>query len=82
MKPFDRSFLQDNKVKHKVVTLPDRTINVDVDPLSAKLINTEDLNKKETDLLSLYGLNGSVIWKTAPILDQSKMKTAVTVPLS
>jgi len=69
-------------VRHEAVTLPDGTIDVDIDPLSTKLVNIEDLNKKAADLLSMHGLNGSVFWKKAPRLDQLKMNTAVTVPLS
>ena len=57
--PFGRNCLQDDKVKHEVITLHDGTIDVDVDP-STKLVNIEDLDKKVTDLLSLHGLNGSV----------------------
>ena len=69
-------------MKNEVATLPYGTIDIDADPLRTKLINIEDLNKEATDLPFLHGLNGSVSWKTAPRLDQSKMKTAVTVPLS
>ena len=29
---FDRNCLQDDKVKHEVVTLPDGTIDIDADP--------------------------------------------------
>jgi len=80
VKPFDQNCLQDDKVRHEVVTLPDGTINVDTDPLSTKLVNIEDLNKKATDLLSMHRLNGSVLWKKAPRLNQSKMNTAVMLP--
>jgi len=82
VKPFDRNCLQDDKVRHEVVTLPDGTIDVDADPLSTKLVNIEDLIKKSTDLLSIHGLNGSVFWKKAPRLDQLKMNTVVMAPLS
>ena len=36
----------------------DGTINVDADPLTNKFLQTEDLNKKSTELLDLHGLNG------------------------
>jgi len=80
VKPFDQNCLQDDKMRHEVVTLPDRMIDVDTDPLIIKLVNVEDLNKKSTDLLSMHRLNGSVFRKKAPRLDQSKMNTAVTLP--
>ena len=80
VKPFDRNCLQDDKVRHEVVTLPDGTIDVDKNPLSTKLVNIEDLNNKSTDLLSMHGLNGSIFRKKTPRLDQLKMKTAVTLP--
>jgi len=82
VKLLDRNCLQDDKVRHEVVTLPDGTIDVDIDPLSTKLVSIEDLNKKATDLLSMHGLNGSLFRKKSPRLDQLKMNTAVTVPLS
>ena len=33
--PFNRKCLEDTKVKHKVLELPDGTIDVDADPLSS-----------------------------------------------
>jgi len=81
LQPFDRNCLQDDKVKNKVVTLPDGTFNVDSDHLCTKLLNTEDLNKKATDLLTLHDLDRNVFRKRAPRFDVSTTKTTVIAPL-
>ena len=80
--PFDRNCLRDNKVKHEVLTLEDGTIDVDTDPLATKLLSIEEFNKIETSLLDLHRLNGSAFKKTAPRLDLTRSKTAVTIAQS
>ena len=44
--PFDRNCLLDDKVKHEIVLTEDGAIDIDVDPLSQKLSNIENMNKQ------------------------------------
>ena len=60
----------------------DGTIDVDADPLYTKLLQTENHNKRATQLLQLNGYNGSSLKKLAPRLDPCKIKTCVTAPHS
>ena len=43
--PFNRRCLEDAKVKHKVVELPDGTIDLKADPLTENLLQIERPNK-------------------------------------
>ena len=80
--PFTRKCLEDNNVKHEIVTLEDGTIDVDADPLAVKLLEIEDLNSRSTSFLDLNGLKGSILKISAPRLDKSKTMIGVTAPQS
>ena len=80
LQPFDFNCLQDDKVKNKVVGLPDSKIAVYSDPLGIKLLNIEDLNKKINNILIMYGLDGDFFRKHAPRIELSTMKIGVTTP--
>ena len=64
--PFTRKCLEDNNVKHEIVTLQDGTIDVDADPLAVKLLEIEDPNSKSTALLYLNGFKESILKISAP----------------
>ena len=82
LNPFNRKCLQDSNVKHEIVTCEDGTIDVDADPLSAKLLEIEDLNSRSTALLDLHGFDGKALKISAPRLDKSKTMIRVTAPQS
>ena len=48
VKPFDRNYLLDDKVKHDVVVAKDGAMNIDADPLSQKLLDIVNMNKRAT----------------------------------
>ena len=80
--PFDRNWILDDKVKHEIVVTEDGAIDIDADPLSTKLLQIENQNKRATELLQLNGYNRSALMKLAPRLDLCKIKTCVTDPNS
>ena len=82
LNPFNRSCLQDHNVKHEIITDTNGVIDVDADPLSVKLLQIEDMNKRSTDLLNLHGLDGDILKTSAPRLDKSKTSVSVTAPRS
>ena len=80
--PFNRKCLEDAKVKHEVVELPDGTIDVDADPLSSKLLSIEKLNRDAVSFLIANGYGGKEFEKCAPRQHRSQKNIAVTAPLS
>ena len=60
----------------------DGLIDVHADPLSTKLLQIENQNKRATELLQLNGYNGSALKKLAPRFDLCNIKTCVTAPNS
>ena len=46
--PFDRNWLLDDKVKHEILVTEDGAIDVDEYPLSKKLLQIENQNKRAT----------------------------------
>ena len=60
----------------------DDAIDVDVDPMSTKLLKIENHNKIATELLQLNSYNRTALKKLAPRLDLCKIKTCVTAPYS
>ena len=76
---FDRNCLLYGKVKHKILVTEDGVIDVDEDPLSKKLLQTENQNKRATEMLQLNVYNRSALKKLAPRIELCKIKTCVTV---
>ena len=74
--------MEDAKVKHEVVELPDRIIDLEADPLTEKLLQIERLNKVSVCYLSSNGFNGSVFKKIAPRQNKLKRNVAVSAPYS
>ena len=60
LNPFNRNCLNDNKVKHEIVTR-DGVIDVDADPLAKKLLDIEVLNHQAVLLLNANGYNGDAL---------------------
>ena len=82
LNPFNRRCLQDDKVKHEIVTCEDGTIDVDADPIGVKLQEIEDINLRSTGVLTAHGFNGSALQISAPRRDKSKTSISVTAPHS
>ena len=58
----------------------DVAIDVDADPMSTKLLQIDNHNKRATEVLQLNGYKRSALKKLAPRLDLCKIKTCVTAP--
>ena len=80
--PFNRKCLEDSKVKHEVLELPDGTLDVDADPLTSKLLQIERLNRAAVSFLVANGYDGTVFSKCAPRQHRSQRNIAVTAPRS
>jgi len=80
--PFNRKCLEDAKVKHEVVELPDGTLDVDADPLTSKLLQIERLNMAAVSFLVANNYDGTAFSKRAPRQHRSQMNIAVTAPRS
>ena len=81
---FNWNFLKDNKVKHEIVILEDRTIDVDYDPLNEKLLKIKRDNTECIEFLNEVGFDGSQFFHHLPVLDLTEEgnRISVTVPLS
>ena len=66
MLSFNRKCLEDAKVKHKSIELPNRTINLKADPLSAKLLQIVRLNEDSVCYFISNGLDENIFKKLAP----------------
>ena len=76
--PFTCKCLEDNKVKHEIVVLPDGTIDIEADPLTTKLIIIEQENIKATNFIIDNGYAGDQLECPAPNIPSKIL--SVTVP--
>ena len=65
LNPFNWNCLNDNKVKHEIVTR-NVVIDVDADPLAKKLLDIEFMNHQDVLLLKVNGYNGDALLAHAP----------------
>jgi len=63
--PFTRKCLEDSKVSHELVMLPDGTIDLDTDPATVPLIAGEEKNTTAVGILNAGGFQGDVFKKLA-----------------
>ena len=64
--PFTRNCLQDEKVQHELILLPDGSIDLSTDPNVAALVAHEKKNSAAIKVLNDAGFNGEVFRKNAP----------------
>ena len=66
--PFNRNFLNDNKVKHEIVILEYGTIDVDDDPLTEEPLKIKIENTDCIEFLNEVGFDGSRFFRHLPVL--------------
>ena len=76
--PFTRKCLEYNKVKHEIVVLPDGTVDIELDPLTTKLIIIEQENIETTNFLIADGYDSDQLECPAPKIPSTRL--SVTVP--
>ena len=63
--PYTHECLQDSNVAHKLLVLPDGSIDLDADPATLTLIAEEKKNTKAVNVLNDGGFNSDVFVKHA-----------------
>ena len=61
-------------MKHEIVILEDRTIDVDYDPLNEKLLKIKRNNTECIEFLNEFRFVGSQFFHNLPVLDLSKQR--------